>query len=268
MTASIGAAPMPMARPAPVDDRTRIDKALTELRTSPSGREIADFLAANSVEIRVMPDADFARQYPGAGAVYDPKSTLISVPRGSMDRPSFVTTLAHEGKHAMDFQHRPHWALQSFSLIGGSAADGAKALVTARNPLTAWLDSLTARQNEDEVNAYHLQAKVAHELGKNESSWSLGQARDGTPLELDEIRSNVATNDLYRMDPTRRLVLGAGLGLAATSFTAVGAALLAAKLRPGSYLAGHVWPLYALGGAMTAAWVLGDQVRARRLEAG
>ena len=245
----------------------KIEAAMSQLRATESGRHIADFLVASRMEIRVLPDAEFARSYPGAGAVYDPKSKAISVPQGGLDRNSFVTTLAHEGKHAMDFSDRPHWALQSFGLIGGSAADGAKALVTFRNPVTAWLDSLTARQNEDEVTAYHLQAQVAHELGRNESNWSLGQARDGTPLPIDEVRSNVATNDLYRMDPTRRLILGAGLGVGVTSFAAIGAQALASKLRPGSFLAGHSWPIYAIGGAMTAAWLVGDQIRARRLEA-
>ncbi len=265
-TALPGAVPVRRAATSPENIRA-IETAMSQLRATESGRQIADFLVASRMEIRVLPDAEFARSYPGAGAVYDPKAKAISVPQGGLDRSSFVTTLAHEGKHAMDFSDRPHWALQSFGLFGGSAADGAKALVTFRNPVTAWLDSLTARQNEDEVNAYHLQAQVAHELGKNESSWSLGQARDGTPLPIDEIRSNVATNDLYRMDPTRRLILGAGLGVGVTSFAAIGAQTLASKLRPGSFLAGHAWPIYAIGGAMTAAWIVGDQIRARRLEA-
>lgn len=248
-------------------DAQAIATAMQQLRATESGRPIADFLAASRMDIRVIPDAEFARSYPGAGAVYDPKTKAISVPQGALHRSSFVTTLAHEGKHALDFSDRPHWALQSYALIGGTAKDGLKALVTFRNPVTAWLDSLTARQNEDEVTAYHLQAKVAHELGRNESSWSLGQARDGTPLPIDEVRSNVATTDLYRMDPTRRLILGAGLGLAATSVAAIGAQTLASRLRPGSFLAGHAWPMYAIGGAMTAAWVVGDQIRAHRLEA-
>jgi hypothetical protein len=261
-----GAVPARRAATTPADAQA-IEAAMSQLRATRSGREIADYLVASRMEIRVLPDADFARRYPGAGAVYDPKAEAISVPQGGLHRSSFVTTLAHEGKHAMDFSERPHWALQSFGLIGGSAKDGLKELVTFGNPVTGWLDSLTARQNEDEVNAYHLQAQVAHELGKNESSWSLGQARDGTPLPIDEVRSNVATNDLYRMDPTRRLILGAGLGLGVTSFAAIGAQTLASKLRPGSFLAGHAWPIYAIGGAMTAAWVVGDQIRARRLEA-
>ncbi|MCW2921613.1 MAG: hypothetical protein JWL76_1487 [Thermoleophilia bacterium] len=258
--------PVRRAATSPADIQA-IETAMQQLRATSSGREIADFLVASRMEIRVLPDAEFARNYPGAGAVYDPKAKAISVPQGALHRSSFVTTLAHEGKHALDFSDRPHWAVQSFGLIGGSAADGAKALVTFRNPVTAWLDSLTARQSEDEVNAYHLQAQVASELGKNESSWSLGQARDGAPLPIDQVRSNVATNDLYRMDPTRRLVLGAGLGLGVTSFAAIGAQALASKLRPGSFLAGHAWPVYAIGGAMTAAWVVSDQIRARRLEA-
>ncbi len=267
MTTSIGAPTYAPALPArSPSDAQAIAIAMQQLRATESGRPIAEFLAQSRMDIRVIPDADFARKYPGAGAVYDPKTKAISVPQGALHRSSFVTTLAHEGKHALDFSDRPHWALQSFGLIGGTAKDGLKALVTFENPVTGWLDSLTARQNEDEVNAYHLQAKVANELGRNESSWSLGQARDGTPLPLDEVRSNVATADLYRMDPTRRLILGAGLGLGATSFAAIGAQTLASKLRPGSFLAGNSWPVYVVGGAMTAAWVVGDQIRARRLE--
>ncbi len=266
MTVSFAPAALPIAQP-PASDAQVIADTMQRLRATESGREVADFLAASRTEIRVLPDADFRARYPGAGAVYDPKTKLISVPQGGLRRDSFITTLAHEGKHALDFSDRPHWAFQSLGLIGGTAKDGLKALVTFRNPVTAWLDSLTARQNEDEVNAYHLQAQVAHELGKNESSWSLGQARDGTPLPIDEVRSNVATADLYRMDPTRRLILGAGLGLGITSAAAIGAQTLATTLRPGSFLAAHAWPMYAIGGAMTAAWVVGDQIRARRLDA-
>jgi hypothetical protein len=254
------------AAPPSSADAQVIAETMQRLQATQSGREVAEFLTASRTQIRVLPDAEFARSYPGAGAVYDPKTKLISVPQGGLRHGSFITTLAHEGKHAMDFADRPHWALQSLGLIGGTATDGVKALVTLRNPVTAWLDSLTARQNEDEVNAYHLQAQLAHELGRNESSWSLGQARDGTPLPIDEVRANVATNDLYRMDPTRRLILGAGLGLGMTSVAAIGAQALAAKLRPGSFLAGNSWPVYAIGGAMTAAWVVGDQIRARRLD--
>ncbi|MCW2927829.1 MAG: hypothetical protein JWM86_1797 [Thermoleophilia bacterium] len=272
MTTTIGAPapaalPQRAALPADPGDAAAISAAVTRLRTTESGREVADFLAASHVEIRVVPNEVFKGRYPGAGAVYDPRTRLITVPQGAVRSPGFVTTLAHEGKHALDFKDRPHWALQSMGLLAGTAADGAKALVTLYNPVTAWLDSLTARQNEDEVNAYHVQAQVAHELGINESAWSLGQAASGEPLPLEDVRTRVATNDLYRMEPGRRLALGAGLGLATTSVAAIGAQALAGKLAPGSFLARHGWPLYAIGGAMTAAWVVADQARARRLEA-
>lgn len=277
MTTMIGSAPTAALAPrnatapsfaAPADpaDAQAIATAVARLHTTGSGREVAEFLAANRVEIRVVPNEVFRGRYPGAGAVYDPKTRLITVPHGALSSRSFVTTLAHEGKHALDFADRPHWALQSIGMIGGTAADGAKALVTLRNPVTAWLDSLTARQNEDEVNAYHLQAKVAHELGLDESSWSLGQAPGGEPLPVEDVRTNVATADLYRMDPTRRLILGAGLGVATTTAASLGVQAVASKLRPGSYLANHGWPLYAAGAAAIGAWVLADQLRARRLE--
>jgi hypothetical protein len=263
-----GAFAAPVAQPVAANpaDAARIAAAVAQLRGTESGREVADFLARNKVDIRVMPHRDFRAHYPGAGAIYDPKRHQISMPQSALGSSALVTTIAHEGKHALDFQDRPHWTIQSLSLIAGRAGDGAKALVTLNNPITGWLDSLTARQNEDEVNAYHLQAQVAHELGRNESSWALGQATDGTPLPLEDVRVRVATDDLYRMDPTRRLVLGAGLGLGVTSIAAIGAQALAGKLRPGSFLASHSWPVYALGGVATAAWVINDQLRSRRLE--
>jgi hypothetical protein len=275
MANSIGAAaPLPQAYAAPAavpapanpDDGARIAAAVAQLRQTTSGREVADFLARTKVDVRVLPDSEFRSHYPGAGAVYEPKRHEIVVPQSALYSPAFVTTLAHEGKHALDFSDRPHWMIQSLGLIAGSAADGAKALVTAHNPVTGWLDSLTAHQNEDEVAAYRVQAQVAHELGRNESGWALGQAPDGTPLSEEDVRARVATDDLYRMDPTRRLVLGAGLGIGVTSVAAIGAQALALKLRPGSFLAQHSWPMYALGGALTAAWVLGDQLRAHRLD--
>lgn len=279
MVNTIGAAaPLPreawVAAPARVPQRAvadpgdaaRIAAAVEQLRATEAGRGVAEFLATSRVNVRVLPDADFAAHYPGAGAVYDPKTGDISVPRRALASPALVTTLAHEGKHAQDFADRPHWMLQSLALIGNTAKDGAAALVTLRNPITAWLDSLTARQNEDEVTAYHLQAQVAAELGRNESNWALGQASDGSPLPIEEVRANVATSDLYRMDPARRLILGAGLGLGATGLAAMGAQQLASIVRPGSFLASNSWPMFLLGGAATAAWVAADQVRARRLE--
>jgi hypothetical protein len=260
------AAARPLAAPANPEDGARIAAAVAQLRQTESGREVADFLARNKVNVRVLSDAEFRAHHPGAGAIYDPKRREIVMPQSALRSPALVTTIAHEGKHALDFADRPHWMIQSLGLIAGSAADGAKALVTFHNPVTGWLDSLTAHQNEDEVTAYHVQAQVAHELGRNESSWALGQAPDGTPLPIEDVRARVATDDLYRMDPTRRLVLGAGLGLGVTSVAAIGAQALASKLRPGSFLAQHAWPMYALGGAVTAAWVISDQLRARRLE--
>lgn len=276
MTQAIGAAPLPLdpgwvvpaaiisANPA---DAARIERALDRLRTTESGREVADFLAAERVDIKVFPDAEFTRRFPGAGAIYDPKTRDIVMPQRATASSSLVTTLAHEGKHAMDFDQKPHWMLQSLQLIGGTAGDGVKALTRFDNPITAWLDSLTARQNEAEVDAYHLQARVAHELGRNESSWALGQAADGSPLPLDQVRSRVATDELYRMDPTRRLVLGAGLGVATTMLGTAGVQTIAGKVAPGSFLAKHAWPLYAIGGALTAGWVVSDQARARGLAA-
>ena len=116
------------------------------------------------------------------------------------------------------------------------------------------------------MSAYHLQAQVAAELGLDESSWSHGQARGGAALPLDEVRASIASDELYRMDPTRRLLLGGGLAVAASSVFALGSHVLATRLAPGSYLGTRMWPAAALAGAVTGAWVLADQVRAHRLE--
>lgn len=246
-------------------DREIIDRTIERLRATENGREVADFLASGRVKIKVFSDAEFSRRFPGAGAIYDPRSTDIVMPRRMLTSTSLVTVLAHEGKHAMDFGSRPHWTVQSAGLILGTIGDGAKALGRFDNPMTAWLDSLTSRQNENEVTAYHLQAKVAHELGRNESHWALGQASDGTPLPLEGVRENIATAPLYRMQPLRRLMVSATLGTSSTFFAASGIQSIARRIRPDSYLAQHSWPVLAVGGALMGAWIVGDQMRARRL---
>lgn len=263
--------PSPPALPGAVAPRDAVEaqlvaRAVQQLNATEQGRQVGEFLARSGVEIRVLPDEEYRAHYPGSGAAYDPRTRDIIVPRSQLFSPGMVTTLAHEGQHALDYSHRPPWYLEAVRIIAGSSGDAARSLVTFDNPLTAWLDSLTARQHEDEVVAYHLQAKVAHELGLNESAWSHGQARDGTPLPLDEVRASIAVDDLYRMSPMRRLLLGGGLGLTMTSVAALAGKGLASKLRPGSYLAAHSWPIYAVGGAMTGAWLIADQMRARRLE--
>jgi hypothetical protein len=266
---SIGAATMqPSIVPAPGPDPAvarRIQDTVAQLRTTEHGRGVGDFLVQSRMNVRVVDNVQFRGEFPGAGAIYDARSREIIVPRGALDRPEFVTTLAHEATHARDFADRPAWGLQVAGLLGNSAKDAGTALVTFHNPVTAWLDSLTARQNEDEVNAYHLQAQVAAELGRNESSWALGQGSDGSVLSVDETRGRVATSDLYRMDPMRRLVLGGGIAIGATSAAAFGVSMLAHKLRPSSYLGSHMWPVYAVVGGLATAWVAGDQVRAHRL---
>ena len=264
---------MPQRLPATVpagpsaSDAATVSRTVARLRHTEHGREVADYLVANDVKIRVVPDALFRSTHAGLGGVYDPRDRVISVPHAALGRTDLITTIAHEGTHAKDFSTRPNWLLQSVSTIAGSVGDAAKGLVTLRNPLTTWLNSVTARQHDDEVHAYGVQAQVAHELGMNESAWSHGQAKDGTPLPLEEVRSSIASDPLYRMGSTQRLVVGGGLGVGITMGAAFGAQAIASRLRPGSFLASHMWPTIALGGAMAGAWVIADQIRARSLEA-
>jgi hypothetical protein len=276
MTQTIGPAPaqphggVATLQPAVLEprDKQRIDATITRLLRTESGRDIAQFLADGRVEIEVFEDEEFSRRFPGAGAIFDPRTNDIVMPRRALDSSSLITTIAHEGKHAVDHATGSHWALESLKLVGGTVGDGAAALLRLDNPVTGWLDSITARQNEKEVAAYRLQAEVAHELGRNESSWSLGQAADGTPLPEDEIRRNVAMDDLYRMSSGRRLVLGSALGLGATSMAAWAVQSAATALKPGSFLAKHAWPVFVAGGALAGAFVLGDQQRSRKLDSG
>lgn len=239
-------------------DQELIDRALRKLGETENGRVIADFLSSGKTKIRILDDEEFRRRFPGAGAIYDPRSRDIVMPRQAVDDPSLVTTLAHEGKHALDFSTRPHWMLQSAQSILGTIPDAGKGLVTLHNPVSSWLNALNRRQNENEVNAYHLQAKVAYELGYNESSWSYGQAPDGTPLPLEEVRKGVASDPLYRLSSSRRAFLGMGLGMSTTAIAAYSVQNAASKLRPGSYLAQHAWPVFAAGAALTSAFVLAD----------
>jgi hypothetical protein len=248
MSMSIGA-----AGAQPIAPAAKVQGAVATLRATPDGREVADWLATHRIEIQVVPDAAFRGTYPGAGAVYDARSRQIAIPQALLDRPELVTTLAHEGTHAMDFAGRGRWGAQAFGMIGGSAKDAGAALVTLHNPVTAWLDSVTARQNQDEVHAYHVQAQVASELGRNEGAWALGQAADGSVLSEDDTRTRVANDPLYRMSPANRAILGGGLALSVTSLAALAADRLGVR----------AWPVYAIGGALAAAWVGADQLHAR-----
>lgn len=272
MTFSTAAAPgalpgYPQPRQPLGPDALLVARSMDTLRATGSGREVADFLQRQHVSVQVLPDAEYAQRHPDSGASYDPKTRLVVTPRSALRDPAIgATTLAHEGQHALDFHDRPAWYVDSVGMMAGTSGDALRALVSFDNPMTAWLDSLTARQNGFEVTAYRRQAAVASELGLNQSAWSHGQARDGSVLSKEETRADIATSALYRMSPTRRLVLGGGLGLAVTSSAALGAGALAGRLAKGSYLAAHTWPVYAVGGAMTAAWLLADQIRAHRLE--
>jgi len=257
----------PTSREPDPEDARKIADGISALQQTEHGAEVANFLAESHIGIEVIPGAEYRQKWPGSGAHFDPKRNVIRMPDYQLDDTDFLTVLAHEGTHARDADQRAPWFIDVFRVLGGSAKEGAKALVTFQNPVTAWLDGITVEQNEDEVHAYHVQAQVAQELGLNESSWALGQAKDGSPLPLDEVRANIAGDELYRMQPWRRLILGAGLGVGVTTAAALGTQTLASRIAPGSYMAAHVWPVYAIGGAMTAAWVLADQMHARQLDA-
>jgi hypothetical protein len=251
--------------PPTAAERRRLDEMLDILDETVHGREVAAYVRGHPEQIRIWDDDEYRAAFPGSGASFNPLRQHLNLPRRTLsDAARFATTVVHEGQHAVDA--RSPWSVVGggLSTVFGSAWDGVRAGARLDNPLSGWLDAIGTRQLETEVNAYRTQAQVANELGRREYGWNLGQEIDGTVRTDDRIRQELALESLYAMGPGRRLVLGAGVGALTVFGASAAVGSVAGRIRPGSYLSLHQWPVLAVGGALVGAAVLHDQLDYRQ----
>jgi hypothetical protein len=246
-------------------ERRKLDRMLEILDGTVHGREVAAHVRAHPEQIRIWSNAEYDATFPGSGASFNPLRQHLNLPQRILDSPERgATTLLHEGQHSVDARSAWSVAGRGVLTIFGSAWDGVRAAARLDNPISGWVDGIGTRQLETEVNAYRVQAQVAKELGRREYGWNLGQEIDGSVRSDEQIREALALESLYAMGPTRRLLLGAGVGSLAVLGASEGVSTLARAIKPGSYLATHRWPVLAVGAALLGAAVIHDQVDYRR----
>ena len=271
---SVDASPIEILRgggSAPTPEQQRqLDAMLDILDTTRAGREVATYVREHPEIVRVWDDAEYQRTFPGSGASFNPARQQLNLPERVLEQPlRGATTVAHEGQHAADAPNRFGVVLRGVGNVLGSVGDAASAALHLDNPITGMLDGFATRELEFEVSAYRTQAQVAKELGRREYGWNLGQDIDGSVRSDDEIRAALAAESLYTMGSGRRLLLGSSIGLVGVLGTSMGVQALAAKLRPGSFLARHSWPVIAGGAALLGAALLHDRAAyERRVESG
>ncbi len=238
----------------------QLDAMLDILDGTEAGREVAAYVREHPEIVRVWDDDEYRSAFPGSGASFNPARQHLNLPERVLAVPARgATTVVHEGQHAVDAPSRGHVLLNAFGNIFGSVGDAASAAVHLDNPITGLLDGYASRELGTEVSAYRIQAQVARELGRNEYGWGLGQDIDGSVRSDEEIQAALEAESLYTMGSGRRAMLGASIGMVGVLGASMGVQWLAGKLRPGSFLATHTWPVVGGGAALLAAAVLHDR---------
>ena len=230
------------------------------MRAAPAGAKVADYLATSDVDIRVMDDDEYDAQYPGTGGNFRPALQRLSIPEatfGSM--PYAATVMAHEGQHALDAKSRISvFATTARNLATGSL-DGVRALAHGGNPLSGWIDGYQSKQLEWEVSGYRTQAQVANALGLRQGSWAHGQARDGSVLPDEQIRTRIEADSLYQLAPNARLLIGGAAGMLGTLAVSSAVGAITSRLAPASWLARHPSAVTVGGAVLTGALLLADR---------
>ncbi|MCB0879154.1 MAG: hypothetical protein KDC46_09270 [Thermoleophilia bacterium] len=250
--------------PPTAAEQKQLDAMLAVLDETEHGKDVAAYLRANPQIVRVWDDAAYNRAFPGSGASFNPARQELNLPRSVLRGIDYgTTTVAHEAQHALDAPNRFGVITRGFANLAGSAIDGAGAAAHLHNPITGMLDGYADRELEWEVSAYRTQAEVAKELGQLEYGWNLGQNADGSVRSDEEIRAALRDEPLYRMAAGRRLMLGATGGALGVLGASLVVGSIAGRVRPGSYLARHSWPVLAAGGVALGTALLQDQVQYR-----
>lgn len=245
---------------APTGDEL-LDATIDRLAATEHGRELAVLLRERRDDVVVLDDSGGVLPE-GAGGAWVAARQKLYIRRDQLEHPAGITLLAHEAVHMRD---AGSWAAafgQSLLGVGRGLVDMVAAPVSGHNPITAAVDGVRGSfQVPMEVDAYRLQAELAHELGLRSDTL---QHADGSPRSREELRRWLLEDPLYQLPLPARTALGAGFAVLGGRATGHLVNTAAARLAPTSLVGRH--PRIGSAGAL-AAWgalLLHDQLAARR----
>lgn len=237
-----------------------LDDAIERLSRTEHGRELALLLRERRDDVVVL-DGSGGVLPEGAGGAWVPARQKLYIRRDQLEHPAGITLLAHEAVHMRDAGSRAAAFGQSLLGVGRSLVDMAVAPVLGRNPVTAAVDGVRASfQVPMEVDAYHLQANLAQELGLRSD---VLQHADGSPRSREELRSWLLENPLYQLPPAARAAVGAGFAVLGGRASGHLVNAAAARLAPTSAVGRHPGLVSAGALAVWGALLLHDQLTAR-----
>jgi hypothetical protein len=150
---------------------------------------------------------------------------------------------------------------RSLQSVATAVGDMLVAPFQLRNPISAAIDGVRgAYQVREEVDAYHVQARVASELGVHADFL---QHADHSPRSKEELEDWLLGEPLYAFPPVVRGALGVGFGygLGRASGQLANAAIR--RLAPESWIGRHPGVVTAVGLTIAAALLVQDQLAAR-----
>jgi hypothetical protein len=225
-----------MVRAVAPSDEARVDAAIERLASTDSAGELAVMLRERRHQIELVEPGD-PRLPAGAGGRWDGPSQRMYLDRSQVGELGFETLLAHEAEHMRDAGGLPQTVGNALLGIGRALGSLAVAPLRLDNPVTAAVDSLRASyQVAPEVGAYHVQARVAHELGLHADFL---QHEDHTPRSSAELERWLLDEPLYALPLPARTAIGAGFAGIAGRATGQLANAAIGRLAPNSWLAGH-----------------------------
>jgi hypothetical protein len=241
-------------------DDALVDAAIDRLASIPSGRELAELLRSHRDDIVVLEPGD-PKLPAGSGGRWDPAAGKLYMARDQLGVTGYETLIAHEAQHMRSAGGVPKMVLRVAKSMGTALLDMAIAPFRLRNPVTAAVDGVRgAYQVNEEVDAYHVQAQVASELGVHADFL---QNADHSPRSKDELRTWLLDEPLYAQPPLLRGAIGVGFGylLGRAGSQLVNTAVH--RLAPQSWVGRHPIAVTAAGLTIGAALLVQDQLAHR-----
>lgn len=217
-------------------DEALLDRAIDRIASTESGRELAQLLRQRRDRVVVVDPGD-TRLPASSGGRWDPIAQQLLILRSELEHPAGATLLAHEAVHMRDSGSRTRTLARTIGEVGRVTLSMASAPFRLENPVSVAADGIVgAIRVGAEVDAYHLQAHVAQELGL---AWPAIQHPDGTPRSRDELTTWLADNDQYRLTDGQRAAVGGTFALLGARVTSGIVNAIGSRVLPGSWTVTH-----------------------------